>query len=185
MSKELEVYYNKFCEEKRLTRRHGNVEYVTSMKYIHKYLEELPHDAKILDVGAGTGRLAFAAARVARRVYASEPCDMLREYMRDRIQTESISNMKVLDGEAKNLPFEDDTFDVVTSGHVVGDDYDAEIAEMSRVCKPGGFIVCCNGDDEFRRTAPDAELVKRGFSWYVHETAEGGIVYDYVKQVEK
>ena len=36
MSKELEAYYNKFCEEKRLTRRHGNVEFVTSMKYIAK-----------------------------------------------------------------------------------------------------------------------------------------------------
>ena len=33
---ELEKYYNKFNEEKRLTRRRGNVEYVTSMKYIHK-----------------------------------------------------------------------------------------------------------------------------------------------------
>jgi len=43
MSKELEIYYNKFCEDKRLTRRHGNVEFVTSMKYIHKYLEELPN----------------------------------------------------------------------------------------------------------------------------------------------
>lgn len=38
---ELEKYYNKFNEEKRLTRRHGNVEYVTSMKYIHKYLEQM------------------------------------------------------------------------------------------------------------------------------------------------
>ena len=41
MSKELEAYYNKFCEEKRLTRRHGNVEFITSMRYIHKYLKEL------------------------------------------------------------------------------------------------------------------------------------------------
>ena len=40
MSNELEKYYNKFCEEKRLTRRHGNVEYITSMKYIHKYLKD-------------------------------------------------------------------------------------------------------------------------------------------------
>ena len=47
MSKELEAYYNKFCEEKRLTRRHGNVEFITSMKYIHKYLETMPEDAKI------------------------------------------------------------------------------------------------------------------------------------------
>lgn len=34
----LEQYYNKFCEEKRLTRRHGIVEYTVSMHYIHKYL---------------------------------------------------------------------------------------------------------------------------------------------------
>ena len=64
MSKELEQYYNKFCEEKRLTRRHGNIEYITSMKYIHKYLEEMPCDAKILDVGAGTGRYSVALAAV-------------------------------------------------------------------------------------------------------------------------
>ena len=32
-------YYNKFNENKRLTRRHGIVEYTTSMKYILKYLK--------------------------------------------------------------------------------------------------------------------------------------------------
>lgn len=57
----LEQYYNKFNEEKRLTRRHGNVEFVTSMKYIHKYLEGKT-EAKILDVGAGTGRYSVALA---------------------------------------------------------------------------------------------------------------------------
>ena len=35
---ELELYYNKFNEEKRLDSRHGQVEFITSMKYIHKYL---------------------------------------------------------------------------------------------------------------------------------------------------
>ena len=43
---ELEEYYGKFCEDKRLTRRHGQVEFRTSMKYIHDYLK--PGD-KILD----------------------------------------------------------------------------------------------------------------------------------------
>ena len=37
---ELEKYYNKFNEEKRLISRHGTVEYVVSMKYIHDYLSE-------------------------------------------------------------------------------------------------------------------------------------------------
>ena len=36
---ELEKYYNKFNEEKRLNSRHGQVEFITSMKYIHEYLE--------------------------------------------------------------------------------------------------------------------------------------------------
>ena len=163
----------------------NNVNYIRNWdeKYLHRLCDL--KDQVVLDVGAGTGRLAFAAAKCAKRVYASEPCDMLREYMRDRIKAEGITNMKVLDGEAANLPFEDDTFDVILSGHVVGDDYDGELGEMSRVCKPGGFIVCCNGDDEFKRTKPDDDLVKRGFAWFVHETVEGGIVYDYVKQNNK
>ena len=55
MMTELEKYYNKFNEEKRLGSRHGQVEFTTSMKYIHEYLPE-DKSAKILDVGAGTGR---------------------------------------------------------------------------------------------------------------------------------
>lgn len=40
MMTELEKYYNKFNEEKRLGSRHGQVEFTTSMKYIHEYLPE-------------------------------------------------------------------------------------------------------------------------------------------------
>lgn len=142
-------------------------------------------DKVVLDVGSGTGRLAFAAAKKAKRVYASEPCDCLREYMRDKIKAESIGNMKVLDGEVMCLPYEDNTFDVVLSGHVVGDFYDAEIAEMTRITKSGGWLVICNGDDEFKRSAPNDELVFRGFEWFFHESPIGGIIYDYRKQVVK
>ena len=61
MMTELEKYYNKFNEEKRLTSRHGQVEFITSMKYIHKYLP-VDKSAKILDVGAGTGRYSVQLA---------------------------------------------------------------------------------------------------------------------------
>ena len=51
MMTELEKYYNKFNEEKRLKSRHGQVEFITSMKYIHKYLPKREHgQVKILDV---------------------------------------------------------------------------------------------------------------------------------------
>lgn len=142
-------------------------------------------DRIVLDVGAGTGRLAFAAAPLAKRVYASEPCDVMREYMRDRIQREKVANMKVLDGVATDLAFEDNTFDVVMAGHVVGDDFDRELGEMIRVTKPGGWLVCCNGDDEFKREEPNRELVERGFAFVRYESSEGGIIYNYRKQVVK
>ena len=53
---DLEKYYNKFNEDKRLTRRHGQVEFITSMKYIHECIGDRKC-VKILDIGAGTGRL--------------------------------------------------------------------------------------------------------------------------------
>ena len=68
---ELEKYYNKFNEEKRLLRRHGNIEFITSMRYIHKYLEEMT-EAKILDIGAGTGRYSVALAEEGYDVTAVE-----------------------------------------------------------------------------------------------------------------
>ena len=43
---ELEKYYNKFNEDKRLTRRHGRVEYITSMKYIHQCIDEIVQSRK-------------------------------------------------------------------------------------------------------------------------------------------
>ena len=57
--KNLITYYNKFNENKRLTRRHGQIEYITAMKYIHKYLKKFVNP-KIIDIGAGTGKYTIA-----------------------------------------------------------------------------------------------------------------------------
>lgn len=163
----------------------SNCNYITEWK--EKTLYELVDltDKIVLDIGAGTGRLTFAAAKLAKRVYASEPVDMLREYMRDKIGEQRITNVKVLDGVVMNLPYEDSTFDVVMSGHVVGDFYNEEIAEMTRVTKNGGYLVICNGDDEFKRKSPDKELIERGFRSYLHVSSLGGNIYNYIKQVNK
>jgi len=116
----------------------------------------------VLDVGAGSGRLTFAAAERAAWVYASEPVGTLREYMRDKINTEGIKNIRVLDGLLPELPFPDNTFDIVMSGHVVGDHWEEELVELTRVCKPGGWLVDCPGDSE-RDMKPSTELTKRGW----------------------
>ena len=138
----------------------------------------------VLDVGAGSGRLTFAAAEIAAWVYASEPVGTLREYMRDKIKREGIENIRVLDGLATELPFLDNTFDVVMSGHVVGDDYENEIAELTRACKSGGWLLDCPGDSERHMRLNDEE-VSRGFEPIHYVGSYGFDVYCYRKQIWK
>lgn len=120
------------------------------------------HGKIVLDVGSGSGRLAFAAAERAREVYASEPVATLRAFILDKADRDGIRNIRVTDGFACRLPYPDHTFDIVMSGHVVGDDYDGEIAELTRVCKPGGWLLDCRGDQK-GHDSPDAGLTRRGW----------------------
>ena len=48
------TYYNKFNEDKRLTHRHGIIEFNTTIKYIDKILKNM-NNPKIMGVGAGGG----------------------------------------------------------------------------------------------------------------------------------
>lgn len=138
----------------------------------------------VLDVGSGSGRLAFAAAKRAREVYASEPVETLREYLRQKIRREGILNMRVVDGFANSLAYPDNTFDIVMSGHVVGDDYAGEIAELTRVVKSGGWLIDCRGEEAYKCKS-DEELLRRGFEEMHYESALGGDVYRYRKQILK
>ena len=113
-------------------------------------------DKIVIDVGSGAGRFAFAAAEKAAWVYASEPVDTLREFMRDKIKREKIKNMRVVDGIIKELPYPDNTFDIVMSACVFGDEWDLEIAEATRVCKSGGWLLDCESNS-------GSELIRRGW----------------------
>ena len=113
---DLEEYYNKFNEEKRLNSRHGQVEYRVSMKYIHEYLEELMQkigtdkksDIKVLDIGAGTGRYSVALSNEGYDVTAVE----LVKYNLG-ILKQKASNVKALQGNAMNLKkLESEQFDL-------------------------------------------------------------------------
>lgn len=139
---------------------------------------------RVLDVGSGSGRLAFAAAERACEVYASEPVRSLRQYMIDRCERENIRNVRVVDGFAARLPYPDDTFDVVMSGHVVGDELDAELAELTRVCRNGGYILDCPGDQHFDLSINPA-LIERGFECLPYTGSFGGQVCRYRMKVNK
>ena len=108
MMTELEKYYNKFNEEKRLNSRHGQVEFTTSLKYIHAYWPDDPH-AKILDVGAGTGRYSVALAEEGYDVTAVE----LVKYNLGILKQKN-STVKAYQGNALKLSrFPDKEFDMV------------------------------------------------------------------------
>ena len=138
----------------------------------------------VLDVGSGTGRLAFAAAEKAAFVVASEPVDALREFMRDEIVRKGISNMRVCDGLCDCLPFPDDSFDVVMSGHVVGDRFREEVDELTRVAKNGGWLLDVPGDQN-RETGRNTQLLTDGWEELAYTGAFGRTTYRYRKQVRK
>ena len=141
-------------------------------------------DKVVLDIGSGTGRLAFAAATKAKKVYASEPADRMREFMRDKIATEKISNVVVLDGTIESITFEDSTFDIVMSGYVLGLDYAHEVANMERVCKNGGYIIVCEGENETEWHLREP-LLSLGFKHLHYLSKLGGDCYRYWKKVNK
>ena len=139
----LENYYSNYDEEGRLLIRHGQVEYLTTMKYIHDVIGT--DKKKILEVGAGTGRYSIALAKEGHTVDALEYTFHNLEIMNSKI--EGIENITTHHGTALDLSrFEDETFDITL---VLGPMYhmytkaDKEkvLEEAIRVTKKGGYIL--------------------------------------------
>lgn len=144
---EIEEYYNKFNEDKRLTSRHGQVEYRITMKYIHDmlrqvYPEKMPAELKLLDIGAGTGRYSVALAEEGYDVTAVE----LVKYNLGILKKKN-SCVKAMQGNALNLKrLPDNEFDLTLlfgpMYHLfTQEDRVRALSEAKRVTKPGGVIM--------------------------------------------
>ena len=117
-----------------------------------KHLDISPDDV-ILDVGCGGGinlnRMAQSAKKVYGIDYSAESVNLSREVNKHLIVEDRV---EVLEGNVLNLPFEDNTFDIVTAFETVyfWPDIEKSFAEIKRVLKPGGmFLIGCetNGSE--------------------------------------
>jgi phosphatidylethanolamine/phosphatidyl-N-methylethanolamine N-methyltransferase len=114
---------------------------------LERVIEELdiPPGAEVLELGAGTGTSFPAYPSHCEVTGIDLAPDMLARAQR-KIRDNGWTHLKVLEMNALDLEFPDDTFDYVMAFHVVTvvPDPVRMIAEAQRVCKPGGNIVIVN-----------------------------------------
>jgi SAM-dependent methyltransferase len=101
--------------------------------------------ARVLDVGAGTGNAAIAAARRGAEVVASDLTPELFDDGRARAAEQGVE-LEWVQADAEALPFADGEFDVVLSciGAMFAPHHDATARELARVCRPGGTVAMLN-----------------------------------------
>lgn len=96
----------------------------------------------VLDVGCGTGNVAITAARRGADASGLDLTPTMLERARENAEIAGVDGIEWHEGNATDLPFGDDTFDVTLSalGHMYGDPPDAAARELLRVTRPGGRI---------------------------------------------
>lgn len=124
---------------------------------------EISADMRVLDVACGTGNATRPAARTGAQVTGLDLTPSLLETAREQAKAENLE-ITWIEGDAEQLPFDDDTFDRVIStfGHMFAPRHRVAADEMTRVCAPGGWIVTATWDPDgavgefFQTTAPYA-----------------------------
>ena len=147
--KALTDFYSNYDEEGRLLSKHGQVEFLTTMRYIDKYLRP---GMNILEIGAATGRYSHTLARRGYRVEAVE----LIQHNIDIFEslTQPGEDLTIRRGNAMDLScFADDTFDMTLllgpMYHLFTvEDQLKALSEAIRVTKKGGIVMAayCGND---------------------------------------
>jgi ubiquinone/menaquinone biosynthesis C-methylase UbiE len=137
----LEQYYNLYDEDGRLASKHGKVEFITTMKYIHDYVKP---GAKVLEVGAGTGRYSIALSREGYQVQAMELIEHNIEVFKSKLTDNEHIDIK--QGNALDLSvYDNNSFDAVLilgpMYHLYNEEDKVQVLnEAKRILKKDGYI---------------------------------------------
>ena len=138
--KNLNDYYNKFNEDKRLKTRHGYVEYTVTMKYIDEVLKNY-ENPKILDLGAGCGAYSIPLSKY----YDVTALELVKHNL--KVIEKNSKNIKLIHGNATNLSMlNDNTYDVILifgpMYHLISKEEKIKwLMEAKRVLKTNGTIL--------------------------------------------
>lgn len=150
-------YYSSYDESGRLETKHGMVEFLTTMRYIEKYIRE---GDSVLEIGAATGRYSHALARRGYTVDAVELVEHNIEIFRQNTLPDE--KITVTQGNALDLSaFPDGKYDITLLlgplYHLYNDeDKRQALSEAIRVTKPGGVIFAAY-------VISDGSLIDEGF----------------------
>lgn len=136
-------FYSAYDEDSRVdASRAGQLEYRTTMHFIHRYA---PEGARILEVGAGTGRYSISLAREGYDMTAVELVPANLQILQKN--GAELQNLRSHQGDALDLSrFADNSFDVTLILGPMYHLYDPRevrtaISEAIRVTKPGGMLL--------------------------------------------
>jgi len=140
---------------------------------IHEFFSYRPGKIKVLDVGCGAGFLSNYLAREGFDVTAIDLSGSSLDVAKKRDDTHSV---KYLQADAYELPFDDCSFDVVTSTDFL--EHVAEpkkvLKEVSRVLSPSGFFFF----HTFNKNWLSRLMVIKSLEWFVKNTPKHLHVYD-------
>jgi SAM-dependent methyltransferase len=99
-------------------------------------------DDRVLDVACGTGNTAITVSRKGAKVTGIDITPQMLTQAKAEATLAAAGDIKWVEGDAEDLPFEDGSFDVVLSsfGHMFASQPKAAMREMLRVMEPGGRI---------------------------------------------
>jgi SAM-dependent methyltransferase len=123
-------------------------------------LAQIGPEDTVLDVACGPGLVACPLAEVARHVTGLDLTPAMIDQARARQRSSGLTNLTWLVGDAVPLPFPDAAFSVVVTRYSFHHflDPQAVLAEMVRVCRPGGRVAVI---DVFTSSPEQAEAYNR------------------------